>query len=615
MNEGKIQTVLVACVLMAVVLPASWAVLSRDAAVVEADVQNRPIEVAADGYVTSRTCRACHPGQYGTWRRSYHSTMTQVATPKAVVPEMHEIELSLWGETYYFERRGDEFWVRHAGPGLDTVERRVVMTTGSHHFQAYWSETGAGRRLDLLPFAYDIKDARWIPFAAIPVSPPGIRHTVGIARTWNRNCIMCHSTAYLPREGAAGMDTHVRELGISCEACHGPALEHVEGLDNPISRYARRLAEDPDPTIVNPARVDHRTSTEICGQCHAVYEFRGRQKSDWYRQGAGYRPGVGSVEDTRTLVIEDPPQRIAGFEAHFFWDDGVVRLNGREYNSLLRTPCFQAGEMSCLSCHAMHQSPGDPRSMDTWADDMLKPDMRGVRACVQCHLEFGEQRVQTEHSRHAADSPGNECMNCHMPHTAWGLQKATRVHEVASPSVAESVSTGRPNACNLCHLDKPLAWTAAKLEQWYGQESPALSEDQRSIAAGVLWVMEGDAGQRALISWHMGWQPAQRASGTDWMSAYLARQLLDPYDTTRAVAVRSLRTLPGFGAFDVDFMASVEERRAAADRVTSMRASLGRLPSPADPQAVLVSPEGIPRAGELQRLLRKRDNTLIYLQE
>ena len=44
----------------------------------------RPVRVAADGYVTSDTCRACHPAQYETWRQSYHRTMTQVATRDSV---------------------------------------------------------------------------------------------------------------------------------------------------------------------------------------------------------------------------------------------------------------------------------------------------------------------------------------------------------------------------------------------------------------------------------------------------------------------------------------------------------------------------------------------------
>ena len=38
--------------------------------------------------------------------------------------------------------------------------------------------------------------------------------------------------------------------------------------------------------------------------------------------------------------------------------------------------------------------------------------------------------------------------------------ESIRSHQVSSPSVAESLPpVGRPNACNLCHLDRTLAWT------------------------------------------------------------------------------------------------------------------------------------------------------------
>ena len=33
----------------------------------ESTVENRPIEVSSDGYVSSRTCRACHPHNNATW--------------------------------------------------------------------------------------------------------------------------------------------------------------------------------------------------------------------------------------------------------------------------------------------------------------------------------------------------------------------------------------------------------------------------------------------------------------------------------------------------------------------------------------------------------------------
>ena len=104
-----------------------------------------------------------------------------------------------------------------------------------------------------------------------------------------------------------------------------------------------------------------------------------------------------------------------------------------------------------------------------------------------------------------------------MPYTTYGLLKAIRSHQVDSPDVTASVETGRPNACNQCHLDKSLGWAAAELETRYGIAPPELSRDQREVAAGVLWALEGDAGQRALAAWSFGWEPAREASGSDWM--------------------------------------------------------------------------------------------------
>src|SRR5205814_10303265 len=119
---------------------------------------------------------------------------------------------------------------------------------------------------------------------------------------------------------------------------------------------------------------------------------------------------------------------------------------------------------------------------------------------------------------------------CHMPHTTYGLLKALRSHQISVPSVAVTLDTGRPNACNLCHLDKTLQWTAARLQQWYGTPPPRLSDEQQTIAASLPWMLKRDAGQRALTAWSMGWAPARQASGQSWMPPYLGLLLDDPYD-------------------------------------------------------------------------------------
>ena len=119
------------------------------------------------------------------------------------------------------------------------------------------------------------------------------------------------------------------------------------------------------------------------------------------------------------------------------------------------------------------------------------------------------------------------------------------------------------------------------LSQWYGSAEPLARRD-RSVAASLLRLLRGDAGQRAIVAQAMGWGPAQHASGTDWMAPHLAQLLDDPYDAVRFIAGRSLRTLPEFSSFDYDFAAPVDRRRDAQRRVmTTFSRVRGRLRVPA----------------------------------
>jgi hypothetical protein len=221
--------------------------------------------------------------------------------------------------------------------------------------------------------------------------------------------------------------------------------------------------------------------------------------------------------------------------------------------------------------------------------------MNGNPACLQCHSTFATKLA--EHTHHAGDSAGSLCYNCHMPHTSYGLLKATRSHTVTSPSVASSLQTGRPNACNLCHLDKSLAWTQERLKSWYAIAPTNLPPDEADTAASVLWLLRGDAGQRALIAWHMGWSDAHKASGKDWLAPYLAQTLTDTYAVVRYVGQRSLKRLPGFETFVYDYTAS------EADRAKALDAALKNSPKP------LLTPD------KVARLLAERKDPPMQLLE
>jgi hypothetical protein len=239
--------------------------------------------------------------------------------------------------------------------------------------------------------------------------------------------------------------------------------------------------------------------------------------------------------------------------------------------------------------------------------------MDGDKACTSCHAPI--RADVGAHTKHKADSSGSSCYNCHMPYTTYGLLKTIRSHTISSPSVQETVETGRPNACNLCHLDKTLAWTSEQLERWYGAAPAALGPDESAIATSILWTLRGDAGQRAILAQAMGWRPAQQASGTGWMAPYLSQLLDDPYDAVRFIAGRSIATLPGFEAFRYDF---VQPPKARYDRQLEAmrlwdRVRAGR-PGNSAPE-LLLDESGALRVSEVLRILRGRDNRRVLLRE
>jgi hypothetical protein len=261
----------------------------------------------------------------------------------------------------------------------------------------------------------------------------------------------------------------------------------------------------------------------------------------------------------------------------------------------------------------MHKPADDPRPLEKWADDQLTFGMDGNKACVQCHTPL--RTNLTAHTKHAAGSAGSSCYNCHMPFTTYGLLKTIRSHQISNPSVAESLQTGRPNACNLCHVNRTLGWTSEWLQTWYRTPKPTLTQDETSIAASVLWLLRGDAGQRAIVAQAMGWRPAQEASGASWIAPHLAELLNDPYNAVRFIAYRSMRTLPGLSAFEYDFLASPEQRLESQRKALETWRLARSAADQRDNVQLLFDPEGTLKTDVVNRLVRERNNRPVHLRE
>ena len=196
-----------------------------------------------DEFVSSDTCRTCHPGAHDSWRETYHRTMTQVVSPETVVADFDDREYVADGFSYRFSRQGDQFLVYASKIGFDGRLRPLsgfpkpaVMSTGSHHYQLFWVPTDRKTEPIEIPIYYHIAEQRWIPKQQTVLEPPD---TPGNAAHWNSHCINCHSVNGVPRfnNERKRADSSVVEFGISCEACHGPGGEHVRYHQNIWNRY------------------------------------------------------------------------------------------------------------------------------------------------------------------------------------------------------------------------------------------------------------------------------------------------------------------------------------------------------------------------------------------
>src|SRR4051794_20958225 len=83
----------------------------------EQTITDRPVQVEEEGYVSSRTCKSCHPSQYATWHRSYHRTMTALATPEAVRADFDGVSVrGVQERAMTLTRRGRELWAELDDP-------------------------------------------------------------------------------------------------------------------------------------------------------------------------------------------------------------------------------------------------------------------------------------------------------------------------------------------------------------------------------------------------------------------------------------------------------------------------------------------------------------------
>ena len=484
-------------------------------------------------YVGVAACVNCHANEVEAWRKSHHDLAMQPVTEATVLGDFADAEFSHQGVTSSFSKRDGSFFVRTDGPDGELAEFPLRYTFGVDPLQQYLVELPDGK-IQSLGVAWDSRapDAggqRWFHvYGDEPIDHTDVLHWTRLSQNWDTMCADCHSTGLKKRYDveADRFDTSWAEINVACEACHGPASEHLAWAESPddladessnkglvVTLDERRdVTWLPDEVSGNSQRSEPRvTAIEIttCAPCHS-------------RRSRIADPGLPGVEflDTYVPALIQPP---------LYHADGQVRDEVYVYGSFLQSRMYQQG-VTCSDCH-------EPHSLE-----LRSP---GSQVCQQCHQ--AEKYATTDHHRHSVDSPGASCIECHMPPTTFMQVDARHDHSFRIPRLQLSAGLGTPEPCTQCHADKDADWALAA---WYGDDLPDSRQAHWSmlLAADSLRVRGAAAAQRALAEDLQvpeiirATAVARLASSGDPASlAALAQQILDPNPMVRWAAARALR--------------------------------------------------------------------------
>ncbi len=565
----------------------------------------RPVDYSEAG---AESCKRCHEEKYNDWLTHSHRLMNVMATPENVVGDFSGVSLDyLGGKAEFFTDKG-QFRMAFAKNGIRRVYS-IERTIGSRFTQYY-----VGRMIDgpdpedapcrnvahVLALGWWIDKREWIP--AVHVQGDDTDHDVwdpydaNDLTSYDLHCGSCHVTLsvgdwmlrsggrkriteYVPRpvsfqfseylaeshptlvrkpgdwsetSGMAILDAlesmndidipeQAVQMGIACEACHNGCKEH---LANSTTEKSTKLPSFfPESPHVHSKGTDVESlrgrndinANFVCSKCHV-----------------GRRPEFANGGHT--------------------W-------NSTEFADAVRGACYDRKKadahsmkaLTCIHCHDPHAGTGKK-----WA----RTPAQDNESCISCHEQYRDRATLQAHTHHAPEGSGSDCMNCHMPKITEGLQDVVRSHRIFNPTDARMLEANQPNACNLCHLDKPIDWTLGHLKEWYNlRETLEVGGDDRgevyseTALASNYPDRQGPVGLGWLKSPHaptrLAAMEALAKSDSFWAAPELVDMLKDAHIMNRQLTQKNLDEMLDVTLKEKGFQFYLEppERNAAVARL------------------------------------------------
>lgn len=425
--------------------------------------------VATIEYVGASVCKQCHQTEFKAWQGSDHELAMQEANAQTILGDFNNVKYKHDAVESTFFKRNDQFMVRTDGPDGKLTDYQVAYTFGVKPLQQYLIAFPGGR-YQALSIAWDSRPKseggqHWFHlYPKEKMDHNDQLHWTKRYQNWNMECAECHSTNLKKGYDAAtdNYKTTFNEINVACEACHGPASQHVEWAKQTKPLYSDgdkglsvKLHSNwqEDWNFSDGSVTAHRKQPagdelmNTCWACHA-------RRSTLVESGV---PGL-SLEDTHHPALLTQPT---------YYADGQQRDEDYTWGSFRQSKMFQNG-VTCMDCHEPHS---------------LKLRAEGNSLCTRCH---NAEKFDTEkHHFHKHNTKGAQCIACHAPEQKYMVNDGRHDHSFRLPRPDLSQTLASPNACTQCHQKQKPEWAVRAMDKWYGKSWRERAHYGTTLLAGA----------------------------------------------------------------------------------------------------------------------------------
>ncbi|MEW8331603.1 MAG: multiheme c-type cytochrome, partial [Candidatus Thiodiazotropha sp.] len=226
-------------------------------------------------YLTSATCATCHQQQFDAWSNSHHGWAWREPVSENVLGDFNKTKYTHAGFTYQFLKEYDEYFIVADNPSGKAKKYKVHSVAGVTPLQQYLLDIGDGR-LQALDIAWDTVNKSWYHLYPNQNTSAGNgMHWTGSYKNWNSRCAECHATDFRKNYDPLkdSYNSQQAEIGVGCEACHGPGEAHIEWAKIP-EKFEEKKWKDVDLMGLRQPYIKNSAASEInlCAGCHSRRE-------------------------------------------------------------------------------------------------------------------------------------------------------------------------------------------------------------------------------------------------------------------------------------------------------------------------------------------------------